>query len=50
MGSGQRPPERTRLAQALIVTCGYMRHNINEDVWAEMFDVDQSTISRYVPS
>jgi hypothetical protein len=25
-----------------------MRHNIIEDVWADMFDVDQSTISRYI--
>jgi hypothetical protein len=34
--------------QALIVTSGYMRHNITEEVWAEIFGVDQSTISRYI--
>lgn len=45
-GTG-RPKELT-LREALIVTSGYMRHNIIEDVWAEMFDVDQSTISRYI--
>ncbi len=27
---------------------GYMRHNITEDVGAEIFDVHQSTISRYI--
>ena len=25
-----------------------MRQNIIEDVWADIFDVDQSTISRYI--
>jgi hypothetical protein len=34
--------------QALIVTSGYMRNNITEEVWAEIFGVDQSTISRYI--
>src|SRR6266566_1989313 len=42
-----RPRELT-LREALIVTCGYMRQNIIEDVWADIFDVDQSTISRYI--
>jgi hypothetical protein len=42
-----RPRELT-LREALIVTCGYMRQNIIEDVWAEIFDVAQSTISRYI--
>jgi DDE superfamily endonuclease/Helix-turn-helix of DDE superfamily endonuclease len=42
-----RPRELT-LREALIVTCGYMRQNIVEDVWAEFFDVAQSTISRYI--
>jgi hypothetical protein len=36
------------LREALVVTCGYMRQNIIEDVWADIFDVDQSTISRYI--
>jgi hypothetical protein len=34
--------------EALVVTCGYMRQNIIEDVWADIFDVDQSTISRII--
>ncbi len=37
--------------EALVVTCGYLRQNIVEDVedvWADIFDVDQSTISRYI--
>ncbi len=42
-----RPRELT-LREALVVTCGYMRQNIIEDVWADIFDVDQSTISRYI--
>jgi DDE superfamily endonuclease/Helix-turn-helix of DDE superfamily endonuclease len=45
-GTG-RPKELT-LREALVVTCGYMRQNIIEEVWAEIFDVDQSTISRYI--
>jgi len=45
-GNG-RPKELT-LREALVVTCGYMRQNIIEEVWAEIFDVDQSTISRYI--
>ena len=36
------------LREALIVTSGYMRNNITEEVWAEIFDVHQSTISRYI--
>jgi len=45
-GNG-RPKELT-LREAIVVTCGYMRQNIIEEVWAEIFDVDQSTISRYI--
>ena len=45
-GTG-RPRELT-LRDALIVTCGYARNNITEEIWAEIFDVDQSTISRYI--
>jgi hypothetical protein len=45
-GTG-RPKELT-LRDALVVTSGYMRQNIIEEVWAEIFDVDQSTISRYI--
>ena len=36
------------LREALVVTSGYMRQNIIEDVWADIFDVAQSTISRYI--
>ena len=42
-----RPRELT-FREALVVTCGYMRQNIIEDVWADIFDVDQSTISRVI--
>jgi DDE superfamily endonuclease len=34
--------------EALIVTSGYMRNNITEEVWADIFGVDQSTISRCI--
>ena len=36
------------MREALVVTSGYVRQNIIEDVWADIFDVDQSTISRYI--
>src|SRR6266496_4575175 len=42
-----RPRELT-LREALVVACGYERQNIIEDVWADIFDVDQGTISRYI--
>ena len=42
-----RPRELT-LREALVVTCGYLRQNIIEDVWADIFDVAQSTISRFI--
>lgn len=42
-----RPRELT-LREALVVTCGYARQNIIEDVWADIFDVNQATISRYI--
>src|ERR1700751_4833434 len=42
-----RPRELT-LREALVVTCGYLRQNIIEDVWADIFGVAQSTISRYI--
>jgi hypothetical protein len=45
-GTG-RPRELT-LREALVVTCGYLRQNIVEEVWADIFSVAQSTISRYV--
>jgi hypothetical protein len=45
-GNG-RPRELT-LREALIVASGYVRNNITEEIWAEIFDVDQSTISRRI--
>jgi hypothetical protein len=36
------------LREALVVASGYARNNITEEIWAEIFDVDQSTISRYI--
>ena len=36
------------MREALVVTCGYLRQNIIEDVWADIFDVAQATISRYI--
>src|SRR5215472_14344245 len=45
-GTG-RPRELT-LREALIVSCGYARNNITEEIWAEIFGVHQTTISRYV--
>jgi len=45
---GEGRPREFTLREALIVTCGYLRQNIIEDVWADIFDVAQSTISRYI--
>jgi hypothetical protein len=42
-----RPREMT-LREALIVASGYARNNITEEIWAEIFGVNQSTISRYI--
>jgi DDE superfamily endonuclease/Helix-turn-helix of DDE superfamily endonuclease len=42
-----RPRELT-IREALIVACGYERNNITEEVWADIFDVHQATISRYI--
>jgi hypothetical protein len=43
-GTGR--PREMALREALIVACGYARNNITEEIWAEIFDVSQSTISR----
>jgi hypothetical protein len=45
-GAG-RPRELT-FREALIVACGYGRNNITEEIWAEIFGVHQSTISRCI--
>ena len=42
-----RPRELT-LREALAVASGYARNNMTEEVWADIFDVDQSTISRCI--
>jgi hypothetical protein len=33
------------LREAVVVTCGYMRQNITQEVWAEIFDTSQPVIS-----
>ena len=45
---GEGRPRELNLREALVVTRGYLRQNIIEDVWAGIFDVDQSTISRII--
>ena len=45
---GEGRPHELSLREALVVTCGCLRQNIIEDVWADMFDIDQSTVSRYI--
>ena len=45
---GEGRPRELTFREALIVTCGYLRQNIIEDVWAEFFGVAQSTISRCI--
>src|SRR6059036_1351773 len=35
---GEGRPRELTLREALVVTCGYMRQNIIEDVWADIFD------------
>lgn len=42
-----RPKDLT-LREAVIVACGYARQNIIEEVWAEIFDTSQPTISRAI--
>ena len=34
-------PREIAFREALVITCGYMRQNIIEDVWADIFDVDR---------
>ena len=45
---GNGHPRDLTLHEALIVASGYARNNIIEEIWAEIFDVNQSTISRYI--
>jgi hypothetical protein len=46
--SGTGRPRELTLREAIIVSSGYMRQNIIEDVWAEIFDTSQPTISRII--
>ena len=41
-------PRELTLREALVVACGYERQNIIEEVWAEIFDINQGTISKYI--
>jgi hypothetical protein len=41
-------PRGLTLREALIITCGYLRQNIIEEVWADIFGVSQATISRCI--
>ena len=47
---GQRngPTRELALREAIIVACGYARNNITEEIWAEIFGVHQTTVSRYI--
>src|ERR1039457_4153227 len=46
--SGTGRPKELTLREAIIVSSGYARQNIIEDVWAEIFDTSQPTISRII--
>src|SRR5712691_4016253 len=46
--SGTCRPRELTLREAIIVSSGYARQNIIEDVWAEIFDTSQPTISRII--
>jgi hypothetical protein len=46
--AGTGRPRELSLREAIIVSSGYARQNITEDVWAEIFDTSQSTISRTI--
>ena len=42
---GNGRPKELSLREALIVASGYIRKNIIQEIWAEIFDVDQPVIS-----
>ena len=46
--SGTGRPKELTLREAIIVSSGYARQNIIEDVWAEIFDTSQPAISRII--
>ncbi|MFJ3031271.1 transposase family protein [Rothia terrae] len=41
-------PRKTSLTQALKITLIYLRHNITEDLLADIFDLSQVTVSRII--
>ena len=41
-------PKDLSLREAIVVACGYMRQNITQEVWAEIFDASQPVISGIV--
>jgi transposase len=41
-------PKSLTLREAVVVACGYMRQNIIQEVWAEIFDTSQPVISEIV--
>jgi hypothetical protein len=41
---GRRPKDLS-LREAVVVACGYMRQNIIQEIWAEIFDTSQPVIS-----
>jgi hypothetical protein len=42
-GTGR--PKNLTLREAIIITCGYLRQNIIQEVWAEIFGTSQPVIS-----
>jgi DDE superfamily endonuclease len=41
-------PKSLTLREAVVVACGYLRQNIVQEVWAEIFDTSQPVISEIV--
>ena len=41
-------PKGLTLREAVVIACGYMRQNIIQEVWAEIFDTSQPVISEIV--
>ena len=41
-------PKSLTFREAIIITCGYIRQNIIQEVWAEIFDTSQPVISAII--
>ena len=41
-------PKSLTFREAIIITCGYIRQNIIQEVWAEIFDTSQPAISAII--